>query len=53
MNEAVETNRDPLRQTFAPLIGLPAWFVRKGRGSGSNGTENSFEPSMVAASDLC
>jgi hypothetical protein len=33
MNEAVETNRDPLRQTFAPLIGSPAWFVRKGYGS--------------------
>jgi hypothetical protein len=33
MNEALGTNSDPLRQTFAPLIGLPAWFVRKGYGS--------------------
>lgn len=33
MNGVLVTNPDALRQTFAPLIGLPAWFVRKGYGS--------------------
>ncbi|HWK44087.1 MAG TPA: hypothetical protein VNT30_05180 [Stellaceae bacterium] len=33
MSELPEGDTDPLRRVFAPFIGLPAWFVRKGHGS--------------------
>jgi hypothetical protein len=33
MNNFADRNADQLRRAFAPLAGLPAWFVRKGQGS--------------------